>query len=150
MHTLSLNNPSTKNRLLIQDQDIKPELYDALKSFIFILQFYKGKNYYYSIDALLDQYDYEHPFTSLEKIATGFNIVTVNCINISVGELKRCKYPTIINISSDQNKKHFVVCFGYNLEHGFLIIDVSDARYYVKEDTMKTIWQDQNCWAFVF
>lgn len=135
---------------MIQEQSIKPEISGAIKSFIYILKFYHGPNFYYSLDPILDHFDHSNCFSSLEKIAAEYKIIAVHCTNISIDELKKCKYPTIINISSDPNKKHYVVCFGFNLENGFLIIDFLISRYYVNENVLKTLWQDQICWAFVF
>lgn len=134
---------------MIQAQNNSPVICNALKSFILVLKFYKGKDVYYSLESLVQNYSCNNPFTSLQKIAEEFDIIAVNCVNSSIDELKRSKYPSIIDISSDQNTKHYVLCFNFNLESGFLLIDDFDSRYYVKEEVMKTLWQNQICWIFV-
>lgn len=121
----------------------------SIESLIFVLMFHKGNDLSFCFDDVLENYNYNNPFESIEKIAAKFNIVAVSCSNVTIDELKDFNHPAIINISSEPNKKHYIVSFGFNKEHGFIVKDFRNGKYYMAEYAMSTFWVDKQCWVFI-
>lgn len=64
------------------------------------------------------------------------------------GELQALKIhgePVILHLLAGENSEHYVVCYQYDMQKGFLIGDPSTGIYYLSENELDKIWFSKNC-----
>ncbi|PBJ06639.1 peptidase domain-containing ABC transporter [Flavobacterium sp. ACN6] len=65
--------------------------------------------------------------------------------NISIDIIKEHGEPAILQIKTKNNYDHYVICYGYNKQQGFIIGDPAKGVKYVSETHLDKFWQSKNC-----
>jgi ATP-binding cassette subfamily B protein len=60
-------------------------------------------------------------------------------------ELKNNKNPVILYFLYEDGLEHYVVCYGYNAEKGFLIGDPANEVKYLSEEELDLLWKKRFC-----
>lgn len=55
------------------------------------------------------------------------------------------KQPVILHVVIENQLQHYVVCYEYDIEKGFLIGDPAKGIYYLKADELDKIWVSKSC-----
>lgn len=53
--------------------------------------------------------------------------------------------PVILHVIIENQLQHYLVCYSYEQEKGFLIGDPAKGVYYLREDELETIWVSKSC-----
>jgi ATP-binding cassette subfamily B protein len=122
----------------------------GLVSLLAIIKYYKGNTSSINLNDLIQT---NYPLTSMSLLVetvSRYGILSVVCDDVDIPTIINYNQPVIINTTTINNKPHFVVCFPYNEEKGFLIWDSRNGSYYTSIDELKSLRTDKKCMAFCF
>ncbi|AZQ63944.1 ATP-binding cassette domain-containing protein [Flammeovirga pectinis] len=109
-----------------------------------IIKFYGGKNISYEeLRILSDTNEYG---TSLDGLSCASNSLGIDSegYEYDIKSLKETDKPSILYVIIDKNRKHYIVCFGWDTKkRRFIISDPSDGVKYYTEDELLKIWEER-------
>ncbi len=82
----------------------------------------------------------------LTAIKLGFD---TSCFRSEIECLKKVDAPVILHFVYDNGYQHYVVCYGFNKERGFLIGDPGHGVLYLQEKILEKWWEKKNCLALL-
>lgn len=65
--------------------------------------------------------------------------------HVSIEPLKEHGEPVILQLKLENNSDHYVVCYKFNEQEGFLIGDPAKGIYHLNEQELDTLWVSKNC-----
>lgn len=121
----------------------------GIDSLIHIVKHYKSNQIMIELRDIVSAYYNYSSFLSIDVVASRCGLFSVTCEDIGVNDIIEYNQPVIVNISKSKNSFHFVVCYKYDSEKGFYIIDSINGNYYASVIGFQSIWSDGKCIAFV-
>ncbi|MXO06544.1 peptidase domain-containing ABC transporter [Flavobacterium sp. HBTb2-11-1] len=109
-----------------------------------IIKFYKGN---YSLEKLRELSGTTSQGTTMLGLYEVANNLGFDAegFNISTDTLKENTEPAILQIKTENNSDHYVVCYEYDKEKGFIIGDPAIGINYISEKNLDQLWQSKNC-----
>ena len=109
-----------------------------------IVKFYKGN---YSLEKLRELSGTTSQGTTMLGLYEVANKLGFDAegFNISIDILKENGEPAILQIKTPNNSDHYVICYEYDKEKGFIIGDPSKGVNYISEEYLDQLWQSKNC-----
>jgi ABC-type bacteriocin/lantibiotic exporter with double-glycine peptidase domain len=80
----------------------------------------------------------------LYQVANQIGFTAEGC-EADIQALIEHKQPVILHVVIKEQLQHYVVCYGYDSEKGFLIGDPAKAIYYLSSDELDKIWVSKSC-----
>ena len=80
----------------------------------------------------------------LYQVANKIGFTAEGC-EADLNALIEHKQPVILHVVIENQLQHYVVCYEYNNEKGFLIGDPAKGIYYLKENELDKIWISRSC-----
>ena len=109
-----------------------------------IIKFYKGN---YSLEKLRELSGTTAQGTTMLGLYEVANSLGFDAegFNISTDILKESGEPCILQIKTKNNSDHYVICYQYHKENGFIIGDPALGVKYISEKHLDQLWQSKNC-----
>ena len=80
----------------------------------------------------------------LYQVANKIGFTAEGC-EADLNDLIEHKQPVILHVVIQEQLQHYVVCYEYNSEKGFLIGDPAKGIYYLSVDELDKIWVSKSC-----
>lgn len=80
----------------------------------------------------------------LYQVANKIGFTAEGC-EADINALIEHKQPVILHVVIENQLQHYVVCYEYDIEKGFLIGDPAKGIYYLKENELDKIWISKSC-----
>lgn len=80
----------------------------------------------------------------LYQVANKIGFTAEGC-QADINALIEHKQPVILHVVIDDQLQHYVVCYKYDNEKGFLIGDPAKGIYYLSENELDKIWDSKSC-----
>uniref|UniRef100_UPI0040479F8D peptidase domain-containing ABC transporter n=1 Tax=Flavobacterium sp. TaxID=239 RepID=UPI0040479F8D len=80
----------------------------------------------------------------LYQVANKIGFTAEGC-EADLNALIEHKQPVILHVIIQEQLQHYVVCYEYNSEKGFLIGDPAKGIYYLSADELEKIWVSKSC-----
>ena len=80
----------------------------------------------------------------LYQVANKIGFTAEGC-EADLNALIEHKQPVILHVVIENQLQHYVVCYEYNSEKGFLIGDPAKGIYYLSADELEKIWVSKSC-----
>jgi ABC-type bacteriocin/lantibiotic exporter with double-glycine peptidase domain len=87
-------------------------------------------------------------FLGIIKAAKDFGLIGVICEDINISEIIEYNQPLILMNSEPNGNYHFVVCYSYNKDNGFLMHHSKKERFYLSISEFVAIWTNKKVLAF--
>jgi len=109
-----------------------------------IIKFYNGS---YSLEKLRESSGTTSQGTTMLGLYEVANKLGFDAegFNISIDILKEHYEPAILQIKTQKNFDHYVICYDYDKEKGFIVGDPALGVKYVSERHLEQLWQSKNC-----
>lgn len=109
-----------------------------------IIKFYQG---YHSIEKLRELSGTTQQGTTLlglYQVANSLGFNTEGC-EADILSLIEHNQPVILHVVIDKQLQHYVVCYQYSKENGFLIGDPAKGIYFLSVEELDKIWESKSC-----
>ncbi len=80
----------------------------------------------------------------LYQVANKIGFIAEGC-EANLNALIEHKKPVILHVIIDNKFQHYVICYEYNIEKGFLIGDPAKGIYYLNKNELDKIWISKSC-----
>ena len=80
----------------------------------------------------------------LYQVANKIGFTAEGC-EANINALIEHKQPVILHVIIENQLQHYVICYEYNEEKGFLIGDPGKGVYYLKTNELEEIWVSKSC-----
>jgi ATP-binding cassette, subfamily C, bacteriocin exporter len=109
-----------------------------------IIKFYEGNHSLEKLRELSGTTKQGTTLLGLYQVANQLGF-TSNGFESEIDDLIAHKQPTIVHILTQNNLEHYVVCYGHDVQKGFLIGDPAKGTYYLQENELEEIWVSKSC-----
>lgn len=109
-----------------------------------IIKFYQGNH---SIEKLRELSGTSQQGTTMLGLYQGANIVGFKAegCEADIPSLMEHNHPVILHVVIDKQLQHYVVCYEYSKENGFLIGDPAKGIYFLSVEELVEIWESKSC-----
>jgi ATP-binding cassette subfamily B protein len=109
-----------------------------------IIKFYQGNH---SIEKLRELSGTSQQGTTMLGLYQGANIVGFKAegCEADIQSLIEHNQPVILHVVIDKQLQHYVVCYEYSKENGFLIGDPAKGIYFLSFEELDKIWESKSC-----
>jgi len=109
-----------------------------------IIQYYGGNESLEQLREMSGTTDQNTSLLGLYQVAKqkGFD---AKGIKGTIEALKNHESPVILHCINEEGWGHYVVCYGYDNQKGFLIGDPTKEIYYLSEDEINSYWRSRSC-----
>ena len=109
-----------------------------------IIKFYNGNNSLEKIRELSGTTAQGTTMLGLYQAANQLGF-TAEGIRGEIQALKNHDEPVILHLLTGENTEHYVVCYQYNVQKGFLIGDPANGIYLLSKEELDKIWVSRKC-----
>lgn len=109
-----------------------------------VLKFYKGNQSRERLRELSGTSREGTTLLGLYQVAAGLGFTSEGC-KLNLGGLSVYQKPIILHVVLENQMQHYVVCYQYESEKGFLIGDPARGVYYLSAKELDAIWVSKKC-----
>ncbi len=109
-----------------------------------IIKLYQGINSIENLRELSGTSKQGTTMLGLYQVANSIGFTAEGC-EADINALIEHQQPVILHVVIDGQLQHYVVCYSYNKEKGFLIGDPAKGIYYLNEEELDKIWISKSC-----
>lgn len=109
-----------------------------------IIKFYKGNHSIEKLRELSGTTKQGTTMLGLYQVANDIGFIAEGC-EADILSLIEHNQPIILHVVIEKHLQHYVVCYEYSKEKGFLIGDPGKGLYFLSENELDLIWESKSC-----
>jgi ATP-binding cassette subfamily B protein len=109
-----------------------------------IIKFYQGNHSIEKLRELSGTTQQGTTLLGLYQVANSLGFNTEGC-EADILSLIEHNQPVILHVVIDKQLQHYVVCYQYSKENGFLIGDPAKGIYFLSVEELDKIWESKSC-----
>jgi ATP-binding cassette, subfamily C, bacteriocin exporter len=109
-----------------------------------IIKFYQGNHSIEKLRELSGTAQQGTTMLGLYQVANSLGFDVEGC-EADIPSLIEHNQPVILHVVIDKQLQHYVVCYEYSKENGFLIGDPAKGVYYLSVEELDKIWESKSC-----
>jgi ATP-binding cassette subfamily B protein len=109
-----------------------------------IIKFYQGNHSIEKLRELSGTTQQGTTLLGLYQVANSLGFNTEGC-EADIASLIEHNQPVILHVVIDKQLQHYVVCYEYSKENGFLIGDPAKGIYFLSVEELDKIWESKSC-----
>jgi ATP-binding cassette subfamily B protein len=109
-----------------------------------IIKFYKGSHSIEKLRELSGTTKEGTTLLGLYQVANSIGFIAEGC-EADIPSLIDHNQPVILHVVIDKQLQHYVVCYGYSKENGFLIGDPAKGVNFLSVEELDKIWESKSC-----
>jgi ATP-binding cassette subfamily B protein len=109
-----------------------------------IIKFYKGNHSIEKLRELSGTTKQGTTLLGLYQVANNVGFKAEGC-EADIQSLIEHNQPVILHVVIDKQLQHYVVCYEYSKENGFLIGDPAKGIYFLSVEELDKIWESKSC-----
>lgn len=109
-----------------------------------IIKFYQGNHSIEKLRELSGTTQQGTTLLGLYQVANSLGFNTEGC-EADIPSLIQHNKPVILHVVIDKQLQHYVVCYEYSKENGFLIGDPAKGIYFLSVEELDKIWESKKC-----
>lgn len=116
----------------------------GVASLLSIIKFYKGNHSIEKLRELSGTTKQGTTMLGLYQVANDIGFIAEGC-EADILSLIEHNQPIILHVVIEKHLQHYVVCYEYSKEKGFLIGDPGKGLYFLSENELDLIWESKSC-----
>lgn len=109
-----------------------------------IIKFYQGNHSIEKLRELSGTSKQGTTLLGLYQVANNVGFIAEGC-EADIQSLIEHNQPVILHVVIDKQLQHYVVCYEYSKENGFLIGDPAKGIYFLSVEELDKIWESKSC-----